>query len=114
MGDFRWFEVGRQRVRVIAAAFAIALVAAGLSACRHTDKPPPAPVVRLGALLALTGDNAPTGRRMVGAYQMAVNEANDAGGVLGRKVELLTADDACDPGTAVVKAHELVRNDITV
>jgi branched-chain amino acid transport system substrate-binding protein len=49
---------------------------------------------------------------MVDAFQMAVNEANDTGGVLGRKVELVTGDDACDPGTAVVRANEVVGKDI--
>ena len=51
---------------------------------------------------------------MVEAQQMAVKEANDAGGVLGYRVELVTRDDACDSGTAVVKANEMVGEDITV
>lgn len=94
---------------------AAVLLAAGLSSCGKTDKvdTPPA-VVRLGALVALTGDNGAAGRRMVGAFQMAVKEANDAGGVLGRQVELVILDDACEPGTAVAKANELVAKDIAV
>jgi branched-chain amino acid transport system substrate-binding protein len=51
---------------------------------------------------------------MIKASQMAVKEANDAGGVLGHRVELIFDDDACDPGTAVVRAKELVLKDITV
>lgn len=62
----------------------------------------------------MSGDNGPTGQRMIKASQMAVKEANDAGGVLGHQVELIVNDDACDPGTAVVSAKELVRKDITV
>jgi ABC-type branched-subunit amino acid transport system substrate-binding protein len=34
----------------------------------------------------LSGDNGPTGQRMIKASQMAVKEANDAGGVLGHQV----------------------------
>ncbi len=51
---------------------------------------------------------------MVDAYKMAVKEANDNGGVLGHTVELVTGDDACDPGTAVDRANEVVAKDITV
>ncbi|WIM98622.1 branched-chain amino acid ABC transporter substrate-binding protein [Actinoplanes oblitus] len=70
--------------------------------------------IRLGALVPLSGTNAQSGREMRDAAQMAVDEVNAAGGVLGRKVELLVLDDACDPGTAVVKANDLVAQDITV
>src|SRR5262245_21858894 len=64
--------------------------------------------------MPLTGDNGEVGQRMVEAQQMAVKEANDTGGVLGHRVELVTGDDACDSGTAVVKANELVGEDVTV
>jgi branched-chain amino acid transport system substrate-binding protein len=51
---------------------------------------------------------------MLNAAKLAVSEANAAGGVLGRQVELLAEDDACDPGTAVNAAQNLVRKDIAV
>src|SRR2546430_10973517 len=95
-------------------AVALALVAP-LAGCGRPATHPAAPnVVRLGALVPLSGANAPAGLAMVPAFQMAVDEANAAGGVLGRRVELVTEDDACDPGTAVVKANELIAKDITV
>lgn len=72
------------------------------------------PPVRLGALLPLSGYFAPTGQPMADAYNMAVKEANEAGGVLGRRVEMVFGDDACDPGAAVVSANQLVSKDITV
>jgi branched-chain amino acid transport system substrate-binding protein len=86
-----------------------------VAACGDTEKADKQPeVVRLGALVPLTGDNAPTGQRLLEAYQIAIKDANDAGGVLGRKVELVVGDDACDPGTAVVKANEMAGRGITV
>jgi branched-chain amino acid transport system substrate-binding protein len=51
---------------------------------------------------------------MVNAARLAVDETNAAGGVLGRKVELVVGDDACDPGTAVAAATTLVGDDVTV
>ncbi len=104
----------RRRVRAVVAAFVLALLAGGLSACSGPDKPDPAPIVRLGSLMPLTGPTGPVGQRMVEAQQMAVKEANDAGGVLGYRVELVTGDVKCDPETAVEKANDMVGEDITV
>jgi branched-chain amino acid transport system substrate-binding protein len=104
----------RRRVGAVAAAFALALLAGGLSACSEPDKPAPAPIVRLGTLMPLTGVTGPVGQRQLEAQQMAVKEANDAGGVLGYRVELVTGDVKCDPETAVEKANEMVGENITV
>jgi branched-chain amino acid transport system substrate-binding protein len=101
-------------------ALALVLVTAALvngaaSGCIDKAAPGTEPsVLRLGALVPLTGSSAPIGTGMAPAFQMAVTEANAAGGVLGRRVELLTEDDACDPATAVAKAHDLVAKDIVV
>jgi len=51
---------------------------------------------------------------MIPAYEMAISEANEAGGVLGHRIELVSGDDGCDPGTAVVAANEMVKKDVTV
>ncbi len=40
--------------------------------------------------------------------ELAVEEINNAGGVLGRKIELITRDDNANPGDAVRVAEELV------
>ncbi|MFC7242167.1 branched-chain amino acid ABC transporter substrate-binding protein [Catellatospora aurea] len=91
------------------------LLLGGVAACSQPEEADKTPeVIRLGALVPLTGDNAPTGQRLLEAFQIAVKDVNDAGGVLGRKIELAVGDDACDPGTAVVKANEMTGRDITV
>jgi branched-chain amino acid transport system substrate-binding protein len=96
------------------------LVAAGLAACGTEQDAANAPtgsaadVVRLGALLPLSGRSAPSGEAMQQAARLAIKEANDAGGVLGRRVELVVGDDACDPGTAVVAANRMVAQGVTV
>lgn len=103
-----------RRLRTAIALLA-ALLLGGLAACSQPEEADKAPdVVRLGALVPLTGDNAPTGQRLLEAFQIAIKDVNDAGGVLGRQVELVVGDDACDPGTAVVKANEMTGRDITV
>jgi branched-chain amino acid transport system substrate-binding protein len=105
----------RGRIHSVAAFAAFALVTSVLSGCvrsHHANSSPS--TLRLGALVPLSGDSGPTGQRMLPAYQMAVKEANDAGGVLGHRVELIKGDDACDPGTAVTAANAMVVKNITV
>jgi branched-chain amino acid transport system substrate-binding protein len=100
--------------RLLRHAVAAVALAGALAGCGKATAPPTAPqVLRLGALVPLTGGSAPIVSGMLHAFQMAVDEANAGGGVLGRRVELVTGDDACDPGTAVVKANELVAKGIT-
>lgn len=103
-----------RRLRTAVALLATLLLG-GVAACSQPEEADKTPdVVRLGALVPLTGDNAPTGQRLLEAFQIAIKDVNDAGGVLGRQVELAVGDDACDPGTAVVKANEMTGRDITV
>jgi branched-chain amino acid transport system substrate-binding protein len=92
-----------------------ALIVLATVACEQRSEPRPGPApVRLGALLPLSGRSSPSGTAMLAAAKMAVADANDAGGVLGREVELIVGDDACDPGTAVGAANQLVTRDIVV
>ncbi len=104
----------RRRIRTVCAAIVITMVTSGIAACDRSDHSAErSSVLRLGALVPLSGAY-PVGKAMVPAYQMAIKEANDAGGVLGHRVELVTGDDGCDPGTAVTAANDMVKKDITV
>jgi branched-chain amino acid transport system substrate-binding protein len=55
----------------------------------------------------MTGDNASSGAQFKNGVQMAVDDLNAKGGVLGQQVVWFAEDDACDPKTAV-SAAELV------
>jgi len=63
--------------------------------------------IRVGHLTPRTGFLGQLGDYGFRASSMAVEEANAAGGVLGRKVELI-AEDSVNPGVAVTKAQKLV------
>src|SRR5208283_3364000 len=56
----------------------------------------------------LTGSNAALGEQMKRGAEMAVADINKKGGVLGKKLELIMADDACDPKQAVAAANDVV------
>jgi branched-chain amino acid transport system substrate-binding protein len=68
----------------------------------------------LGMLTPLSGSSAAIGPYMKNGGQLAVNEINAAGGVLGRQLKLVTEDEACDPKTAAAGAAKLVTAGIAV
>jgi branched-chain amino acid transport system substrate-binding protein len=44
-------------------------------------------------------------------WQLALEEINNSGGVMGKQLEVISRDDAGKPGTAVTVAEELIRKD---
>ena len=59
-----------------------------------------------------TGQNIFRGEQIQQGAEMAVADINARGGVLGQRVELTLADDACDPGQAVAVANKLVSDGV--
>ena len=64
--------------------------------------------VLIGTAGPLTGSNAWIGEQLQQGVQMAVQDLNGSGGVLGEKVRLVVADDACEGPQAVAAAEKLV------
>ncbi|MFE1600486.1 ABC transporter substrate-binding protein [Methylobacterium sp. ID0610] len=69
--------------------------------------------IRIGHLTPRTGFLGPLGEYAVAAAQLATEEINAAGGINGRKVELLT-EDSVNPQTASSKAERYVERDKVV
>jgi ABC-type branched-subunit amino acid transport system substrate-binding protein len=66
--------------------------------------------VRIGALVPLTRPGwVEAGRHLLAGLELAVREVNDAGGIVGRPLELVVADTAADPKRAVAAVDELAR-----
>ena len=68
--------------------------------------------VLIGLAGPITGKNAWFGEQMERGAAMAVADLNAAGGVLGQQVQLITADDFCDPEQAVAAAKKLVSDGV--
>ena len=56
----------------------------------------------------MTGQYAAFGEQMKRGAEMAVEDLNEAGGVLGEQLVLEVGDDACDPKQAVAVANQMV------
>jgi branched-chain amino acid transport system substrate-binding protein len=60
----------------------------------------------------ITGQYAAFGEQMKRGATQAVEDINAKGGVLGRKLNLLVGDDACDPKQAVNEANRMANNEV--
>ncbi len=67
-------------------------------------------VIRIGHLTPRTGFLGPLGEYAVQAADLAVAEINAAGGINGRKIELLK-EDSVNPQTASTKAERMIERD---
>jgi len=67
-------------------------------------------VIRVGHLTPRTGFLGPLGEFAVQAVDLAVAEINAAGGINGRKIELLK-EDSVNPQTASTKAERMIERD---
>ena len=70
-----------------------------------------AQTIDLGLAAPLSGPLASLGQQVLMGAQVAIDEINAKGGVLGRKLALKTADDGCEPARAVEAARRLTQVD---
>jgi len=68
--------------------------------------------LKIGFMAAMTGSEAPMGKDMENAANLAAEEINAAGGVLGMKIVTTTGDAACDPQQGAAAATKLVSEDV--
>ena len=73
-----------------------------------------APPIKIGALFSVSGPAAFLGEPERNTAQMVVNEINKAGGIKGRKLELVVIDTQGDPAKAVQGANKLIKDDKVV
>ncbi len=67
--------------------------------------------LKLGLVAAMSGQSAKSGEAIVRGLNIALDEINAAGGILGRKVQLVVRDDESNPAKGVVAARELVQRE---
>jgi branched-chain amino acid transport system substrate-binding protein len=73
-----------------------------------------ADTIKLGVAGPHSGDLASYGIPTIKAAELVVKKINAAGGVLGKKVELLVEDDVCKPEVATNTATKLISQNVDV
>ena len=85
----------------------VALVA-GISVLASIAQAPP---IKIGMCAPLSGYAAFYGEHIVFGAKLAIDEVNEKGGILGRKVEFIAEDDKNIPAEAVSAAEKLITKD---
>lgn len=96
-------SIGRFATTIVLAAFGAAMLLAG---CGRSPSSATSNEIPVGEYASLTGGNASFGQSSHNGTQLAVDEINAAGGVLGKKINLITEDDqslAGQPATIMRK-----------
>lgn len=72
-----------------------------------------AETIKIGVAAPITGALAKLGGDIRNGVELAVQEQNAAGGLLGRKVEMLIGDDKGDPREGITVANKLVQSGVS-
>jgi len=67
--------------------------------------------IKFGTVIPLSGPNRETGRQMKMGIDAAFNRANEAGGINGRMLKLVAADDGYDPSRTLAAMKQLYEKD---
>jgi branched-chain amino acid transport system substrate-binding protein len=97
--------------RVATAFLTLSLAFAAAQSARAGDNGVAADKILLGQAAALEGPAAALGQGMREGLIAAFDEANKAGGVKGRKIELLSVDDGYEPNKSIEAAKKLLEQD---
>ena len=98
-----------KRCAGLVAALALAVL---MAACGDGGKG--SDTIPIAVVGPVTGQYASFGAQMTNGGQMAVDDINAAGGVLGKKLDLDIGDDACDPKQAVAVANQMTGNGVAL
>ncbi len=98
----------RVRLALLGSLVLLLALALGGWLWRQSREQAAQPIV-IGLLQALTGPMATSEGALVATVKLAVEEINQGGGLLGRRVELRIEDTRADPATAAQAATRLIR-----
>lgn len=89
------------------------IMVAGLTACGGGGEPAgeSGDTIKIGALYNVTGEQASLDGPSLNGAKLAVKEINEAGGVLGKQIELVTVDGQTDQTASTNGASKLVDQD---
>ena len=88
--------------------YAVAIISVAFATANAAE------MIKIGLLAPLTGFAAADGASVKNSVDLAVEKINKAGGLLGKKVELVTYDDRADAKEAVALAQKLIQQDKVV
>jgi branched-chain amino acid transport system substrate-binding protein len=102
-----------KRLKAIALACSLVIMPVTITGCgvKAQDAQQSNETIKLGVNLELTGDVAEYGVESLRGIELAIDEINSQGGVLGRQIELVKIDNASNPQSAANAAETLAKDD---
>jgi branched-chain amino acid transport system substrate-binding protein len=102
-------KLGTRHVAATALAGVVGLFTVGLAACGDDGGDSSSDdTVTIGLEAPLTGDQSTLGEGMLNGAELAADQINDDGGILGNDIEIVAIDDAADPETGVEAAEAAI------
>lgn len=89
------------------AACTAAAAAWGLAGTAHAQN-----TIKIAAIVELSGAGASAGTNFYNGMNLAVKEINAAGGILGKKIEVITSDTTTNPGVALGLTKKAIDQDV--
>lgn len=108
-GEFKLFK--KLLVYTLIFSLVLSLSVTGCAKKEEGGKTEEPEVIKVGVVTPLTGDVATFGQSTKKAAEMAVEEINGKGGVLGKKIELVIEDDRNDPKETANVVRKLIDQD---
>ena len=71
-------------------------------------------IIKVGTIFPLSGGAGPDGQSVTNAVKLAVEQINEKGGLLGRKITLVSKDDESTPAVGVSRANEMIAEKVDV
>ena len=100
---------GGKALRLAAALVGTALLGSALAGCGGNSAK--SDEIRIGANFEMTGNTANYGASTLEGLKLAIKEANDAGGINGKKITLVEADNKSEAAESVNAATKLISDD---
>ena len=100
---------GGKALRLAAALVGTALLGSALAGCGGNNAK--SDEIRIGANFEMTGNTANYGASTLEGLKLAIKEANDAGGINGKKIVLVEADNKSEAAESVNAATKLISDD---
>lgn len=97
---------GKSLMVALAALAVVGMLGAGAPAAAQT--------IKIGLMAPLTGPAAADGQSAKHSCEMLVEQVNAAGGINGKKIELIVYDDQFDSKQAVIVAQKMIQGDKVV
>jgi branched-chain amino acid transport system substrate-binding protein len=70
--------------------------------------------IKVGTIFPLSGGAGPDGLSVTNSVKLAIEQINEAGGLLGRKITLVSKDDESTPAVGVSRANEMIAEKVDV